>query len=395
VRGALLSLIAAGLALGGVLAAHAAEQPYVKVRATIAQIGDDRIGNATSERDGEDSVATDITEDAVSVEHGDASTSAGPGASGFARARAVSVTILGGRVTAGGVRRVLRQTIDGGRHSGGVYNLQVDGQEMGDVHGHETFRLAGGGRVVLNTGDAGIRVVTDDADVRVAVVSGSVLEPTPTPTATPTPSPTTTATTAPPSTGGATVPTTPPVKRRHAPSVKQRLTSGGYAFPVYGRARVANNFGAARAKPIEVHQGVDIFAPFGSPVVAVRDGTINHVGTLPISGNRLWLQTDNKDAFFYAHLSAFSEAARNGAEVKAGTVLGFVGNTGDAEPTPSHLHFEVHPGGMNKDAVDPYPIVTAWQRRDDVPPGAWLQQLGPDATERPGTLVTVRDFIAE
>jgi len=130
-------------------------------------------------------------------------------------------------------------------------------------------------------------------------------------------------------------------------------------------------------------------------VVAVRDGTIDHVGTLPISGNRLWLHTANGDAFFYAHMSSFSTAARDGARVKAGTVLGFVGNTGDAEPTPPHLHFEVHPGGIDEDAVDPYPIVTAWQRRDDVPPGAWLQRLGADTTERPGALVTVRDFIAE
>ncbi|MDX6378811.1 MAG: peptidoglycan LD-endopeptidase LytH [Gaiellaceae bacterium] len=394
-RGALLCLIAAGVALGCVLAAHAADQPYVQVKATIAQVGDDHFGNASSRRQGDDSVTTDITEDDAGVEHGDATTSAGPGVSGFARVRAVSVTILGGRVTAGGVRRVLHQDEDGTHRGGAVYDLHVDGQDMGDVNGPETISLAGGGRVVLNTGDTGLRVVTDDADVRIAVVSASVVEPTATATATPTP--TTTATTAPstsapPSTN---LPTTPPVKRRKAPSVKRRLTGGGYAFPVYGKARVADNFGAARAKPIEVHEGVDIFAPFGSPVVAVRDGRIDHVGTLPISGNRLWLHTENGDAFFYAHLSAFSNAARNGARVKAGTVLGFVGNTGDAEPTPPHLHFEVHPGGENQKAVNPYRILTAWQGRRDVPTGAWLQAYGPDTTKRPGALVAVRDFIAE
>ena len=47
-------------------------------------------------------------------------------------------------------------------------------------------------------------------------------------------------------------------------------------------------------------------------------------------------------------------------------MLGFVGNTGDAEPTPPHLHFEVHPGGEEADAVDPYRILTAWQGRRDV-----------------------------
>ena len=119
------------------------------------------------------------------------------------------------------------------------------------------------------------------------------------------------------------------------------------------------------------------------------------LGTLEISGNRLWLETDEGDAFFYAHLSAFSPTAVDGRRVKAGTVLGFVGNTGDAEPTPPHLHFEIHPDGLDEDAVDPYPILLAWQGRRDVPAGAWLEAHGPDTTERPGALVAVRDFIAE
>ena len=390
-RGALLAILAAGLALGCVLAAQAADPPYAKVRATIAQVDGRWFGTASSRREGEDSETTDITEKEVSVEQGEGATSAGPGARGTARVRAAKVSILDGLVTARVVRRVVRQYADGtNTYSGAISDLTVEGREVGDVSSPRRFNLDAGGRVIVNSAESGIRVITNRADIRVAVVTAQVVEPPPPPT----PSPTPTATAAPPS-SATSAPTTPPVKRRKAPSVEKRLTSGGYAFPVYGRARVADNFGAERAKPIKVHRGVDIFAPFGSPVVAARDGRLSHVGTLPISGNRLWLHTENGDAFFYAHMSAFSRAARNGAQVKAGTVLGFVGNTGDAEPTPPHLHFQVHPGGMKKDPVDPYPIVTAWRDRDDVPPGAWLQQLGPDATERPGTLVTVRDFIAE
>jgi murein DD-endopeptidase MepM/ murein hydrolase activator NlpD len=157
---------------------------------------------------------------------------------------------------------------------------------------------------------------------------------------------------------------------------------------------VSDGFGAPRAAPIVAHEGNDIFAEFGSPVVAVADGTISRVGTLEISGNRLWLTTGKGDAFFYAHLSAFSAAAVDGRHVKAGTVLGFVGNTGDAEPTPPHVHFEVHPGGEEEAAVDPYRILTSWQGRKDVAPGAWLQRNGADTTERPGALVAVQDFIA-
>ncbi len=80
--------------------------------------------------------------------------------------------------------------------------------------------------------------------------------------------------------------------------------------------------------------------------------------------------------------------------MKAGTVLGFVGNTGDAEPTPPHLHFEVHPGGEEEDAIDPHEILLAWQSGSDVPPSAWLRTVGTDTATRPGALVEVRDFIA-
>ena len=65
-------------------------------------------------------------------------------------------------------------------------------------------------------------------------------------------------------------------------------------------------------------------------------------------------------------------------------MLGFTGNTGDAEPTPPHVHFEIHPGGEEKDAIDPHAILLAWQEHRDVPPGAWLTRHGGDTAERPG-----------
>jgi murein DD-endopeptidase MepM/ murein hydrolase activator NlpD len=173
--------------------------------------------------------------------------------------------------------------------------------------------------------------------------------------------------------------------------VPRRLTGQHYAFPVFGRASAADDFGAARAHT-GVHEGNDVFAPFGAPVLAVADGIVEKVGTLPISGNRLWLRTPEGDEFFYAHLSAFSPDAVDGHHVKAGTVLGFTGNTGDAEPTPPHVHFEIHPAGG--DAIDPHPILLAWQQHRDVPPGAWLTRHGGDTAQRPGALVEVRDFIA-
>jgi murein DD-endopeptidase MepM/ murein hydrolase activator NlpD len=263
--------------------------------------------------------------------------------------------------------------------------------------------------VIVNRGATGLRLVLSrdssglpaGADVRVAIAKAHVtVKAQPTPTATPSPTPTPT-----PAAKKETKPKRQSLsggkarktglRRKRAPKVPKRLTQSGFAFPIYGKATVADSFGAVRAAPVVTHEGDDIFADFGSPVVAVADGTVSRVGTLPISGNRLWVTTASGDAFFYAHLSAFSPAAVDGAKVKAGTVLGFVGNTGDAEPTPPHLHFEIHPGGEEEPAVDPYPILTSWQGRRDVASSAWLQRHGADTTERPGALVAVKDFLAE
>lgn len=358
---------------------------------------------ASTSASGSRHASSGVDERGVTVRTGEATARSSTAGDPSARASAVarSVSLLGGRVSAYGVRRSTRATGDGVIRSGRVDGLRIDGRLHGTISRRASFRLSGGdGRVLVNRGGVGLQVIltrpTDGlpggADLRVAVATASVraaTEPTPTPTPSATPSAT-------PTPSPKAKQSRQRAKRRKAPSVRKRLTRSGFAFPVYGgKARVADNYGATRAAPIVSHEGDDIFAPFGSPVVAVADGTLSKVGTLPISGNRLWVTTAGGDAFFYAHLSAFSPAAVNGAKVKAGDVLGFVGNTGDAEPTPPHVHFEVHPGGLEQPSVDPYPIVTAWQGRRDVAPGAFLRRSGADTTQRPGSLVTVRDFIAE
>ena len=169
----------------------------------------------------------------------------------------------------------------------------------------------------------------------------------------------------PPPTGG---PATPPPVESPPAGVHPHLTDGGYVFPVYGPASFSDDFGAGRADT-GWHHGNDIFAPLGAPVLAVTDGTLFLVGWNTIGGNRFWLRDLQGNEFYFAHLSAFTPLARDGAHVKAGDVIGFVGATGDAVGTPTHLHFEVHPAallGMGYDGViDPYPYLLAWQRLDD------------------------------
>ena len=165
-----------------------------------------------------------------------------------------------------------------------------------------------------------------------------------------------------------TAPSSPPPVQPTPPGVRPHLTAGGYVFPVYGPASFSDDFGSARADT-GWHHGNDVFAPLGAPVLAVTDGTVFLVGWNTIGGNRFWLRDMQGNEFYYAHLSAFSPLARDGAHVKAGDVIGFVGNTGDAAGTPTHLHFEIHPAAllsMGYDGViDPYPYLTAWKRLDD------------------------------
>jgi len=177
------------------------------------------------------------------------------------------------------------------------------------------------------------------------------------------------------------------------PSVTPKLTAEGYVFPVYGPAGYSDTFGAPRAD-VSYHHGDDIFAPLGAPILAVADGTVFSVGWNKIGGNRLWLRDRQGNEFYYAHLAAFSTLAVNGAHVRAGTVLGFVGNTGDADGTVYHLHFEVHPVALlflgYDGAVDPTAYLDAWQHLQDIRIAAavWAPAVAPSSrAPTPGAIL--------
>ena len=191
----------------------------------------------------------------------------------------------------------------------------------------------------------------------------------------------------------------PPV--RQPPDVTPKLTAGGYVFPVYGPSSFIDTFGAVRGDISSGwHHGDDIFAPLGAPLLAVASGTVFSVGWNKVGGNRLWLRDGQGNLFYYAHLSAFSPLAVNGNKVNAGDVVGFVGNTGDAQGTPFHLHFEVHPVdllGLGYDgAVNPTSYLLAWKHLQDVSfagGDAWapLHSLG-NAPKPGAILLTATDI---
>ena len=152
----------------------------------------------------------------------------------------------------------------------------------------------------------------------------------------------------------------------HEPlTVTPRLGVKKLAFPLVGSWGVYDSYGVGRSDvPGGWHHGDDLFAPLGTPVVAVADGTVNRVGWEKLGGWRLWVRDTAGDQFYYAHLSGYAPGVLHSKNVRRGEVIGFVGNTGDAFTTQPHLHFEVHPRKLlhlaYDGAVDPTKYLEAW-----------------------------------
>lgn len=137
-------------------------------------------------------------------------------------------------------------------------------------------------------------------------------------------------------------------------------------FPIAAPTTLTNSFGEDRGG--RAHQGNDLFANEGSPLVAVDDGELRS-GTDPLGGNIVNLYSTDNTRYYYAHLLSFANVAGESThappsprQVRTGDLVGFLGKTGNAAATPPHLHFEAHPNrGV---AVDPYPALAAAPRVD-------------------------------
>lgn len=143
-------------------------------------------------------------------------------------------------------------------------------------------------------------------------------------------------------------------------SSTQRVNAGEYRpilFPILGGASYYNDFGNPRSGG-RTHQGNDLFRKKQTPVIAVTDGTLNQVSwPQPSYGYFISLEDDEGWDYWYIHLNndtpgtdngqgggnfAYAPGAEDGARVQAGQVIGYVGDSGNAETTPPHLHFEIH-----------------------------------------------------
>jgi peptidase M23-like protein len=145
-------------------------------------------------------------------------------------------------------------------------------------------------------------------------------------------------------------------------------------FPVAGPTTYVDDFGQPR--PGGPHQGNDLLAARKTPVVAVEGGKIKFWTTSASAGCMLYLYGDSGTTYDYIHLNndltmaddnrgkcvagtAYARGLKDGAKVTAGQLLGYVGDSGDADGMHPHLHFEVHPGGAA--AVSPFPYLQTAQ----------------------------------
>lgn len=130
-------------------------------------------------------------------------------------------------------------------------------------------------------------------------------------------------------------------------------------FPVLGPTRWSDDWYYPRwtGTTFRFHQGLDMFAPYGTPVAAVVDGVVR-IGENALGGLTVRVVQPDGTYWYYAHLSGIAEGLVDGQPVTTGQVLGYVGTSGNAVGTPPHLHFGVYPQGGG--AAPPKPVVDAW-----------------------------------
>ena len=143
------------------------------------------------------------------------------------------------------------------------------------------------------------------------------------------------------------------------------LIPGGVIVPVAGLtpSDLSDNYLQARGGGTRLHGAIDIMAPRNTPVLAAVDGTIRKLFTSAGGGLTVYQFDQNEERiYYYAHLDRYAPLLREGQFVRQGSVIGFVGTTGNAAPDAPHLHFAIEMLPPTKEwwkgtAVNPYPIL--------------------------------------
>jgi peptidoglycan LD-endopeptidase LytH len=133
-------------------------------------------------------------------------------------------------------------------------------------------------------------------------------------------------------------------------------------IPVQGVlfTEIEDTWGAPRSGG-RTHKGIDIFARRGTPIYAAAAGFVLRTGNSELGGNYVYTVGAGGRRYYYAHLDSFASNIEYGTPVTTETVIGYVGNTGNASTTPSHLHFGLYIPGEG--AVNPFSLLVSRKTR--------------------------------
>jgi murein DD-endopeptidase MepM/ murein hydrolase activator NlpD len=119
------------------------------------------------------------------------------------------------------------------------------------------------------------------------------------------------------------------------------------------KRQIADTWHAPRGTG-RLHEGQDIFAPKGTPVLSATRGFVYNIGENNLGGQTVSVIGAGGRVYYYAHLDAYAPGLQIGERVTPRTVLGFVGTTGNAQGTPAHLHFGIY---SSAGAINPLPLL--------------------------------------
>jgi len=137
-------------------------------------------------------------------------------------------------------------------------------------------------------------------------------------------------------------------------SMQEPDTKLAMPLPDVSKRQIADTWHAPRGTD-RLHEGQDIFAPKGTPVLSATNGFVYNIGENNLGGQTVSVIGAGGRVYYYAHLDKYAPGLQIGDRVNTRTVLGYVGTTGNAQGTPPHLHFGIY---TSSGAINPLPLLT-------------------------------------